>query len=135
MSNLEIQGYPGITPFEGMASGVVALVRNLPAGSPPIFYCITSLIQKATSLCNAVDDLDVDLWKNWEGELEPPKKVLDLLLRLLSLIDIQVRCFYYDIFGAELKQYLSLFIYLIDCFGFWLSIQFNLVTTCRFYRI
>ncbi|KAL1540317.1 hypothetical protein AAHA92_24687 [Salvia divinorum] len=85
-----LEGYPRITPFEGMASGVAALVRNLPAGSPSTFYCISSLIQKATSLCNAVDDLDIDLWKNWEGELEPPKKVLDLLLRLLSLVDIQV---------------------------------------------
>lgn len=91
MSKLEIQGYPGITPFEGMASGVAAVVRHLPAGSPSIFYCITSVIQKATSLCNIVNDLDSDLWKNWEGELEPPKKVLDLLLRLLSLVDIQVR--------------------------------------------
>ncbi|XP_057784921.1 uncharacterized protein LOC131002434 [Salvia miltiorrhiza] len=85
-----LEGYPRITPFDGMASGVAALVRNLPAGSPSIFYCISSLIQKATSLCKAVDDLDIDLWKNWEGELEPPKKVLDLLLRLLSLVDIQV---------------------------------------------
>ncbi|KAL6539174.1 hypothetical protein OROGR_011823 [Orobanche gracilis] len=85
-----LEGYPGITPFVGMASGVVALVRNLPAESPPVFYCITSLIQKAMSLCNSVDELDVELWKNWEGELEPPKKVLDLLLRLLSLVDIQV---------------------------------------------
>ncbi|KAH6814829.1 obscurin-like protein [Perilla frutescens var. frutescens] len=85
-----LEGYPGITPFEGMASGVAALVRHLPAGSPSIFYCISSLIQKATSLCNTVNDFDSDLWKNWEGELEPPKKVLDLLSRLLSLVDIQV---------------------------------------------
>ncbi|KAG6402564.1 hypothetical protein SASPL_134761 [Salvia splendens] len=85
-----LEGYPRITPFEGMASGVAALVRNLPAGSPSTFYCVSSLIQKATSLCNAVDDLEIDLWKSWEGELEPPKKVLDLLLRLLSLVDIQV---------------------------------------------
>lgn len=85
-----MQGYPRITPFEGMASGVAALARNLPAGSPSTFYCVSSLIQKATSLCNAVDDLDIDLWKSWEGELEPTKKVLDLLLRLLSLVDIQV---------------------------------------------
>lgn len=83
-----------------MASGVAALVRHLPAGSPSIFYCISSLVQKATSLCDTVDDLDSDLWKNWEGELEPPKKVLDLLLRLLSLVDIQVQCFSFDIFGG-----------------------------------
>ncbi|PIN18285.1 hypothetical protein CDL12_09044 [Handroanthus impetiginosus] len=85
-----LEGYPGITPFEGMASGVAAIVRHLPAGSPPIFYCIHCLVQKATSLCSKVSSDDGDLWKNWEGELEPPKKVLDLLFRLLAPVDIQV---------------------------------------------
>ncbi|KAG8382331.1 hypothetical protein BUALT_Bualt05G0066300 [Buddleja alternifolia] len=85
-----LEGYPGITPFEGMASGVAALVRHLPAGSPSIFYCIHSLVEKATTLCSTVSSHDNDLWKNWEGELEPAKKVIDLLLRLLSLVDIQV---------------------------------------------
>ncbi|KAK2989139.1 hypothetical protein RJ640_027213 [Escallonia rubra] len=32
-----LEGYPGVTPFDGMASGVAALVRHLPAGSPSIF--------------------------------------------------------------------------------------------------
>lgn len=73
-----------------MASGVVALVRYLPAGCPSIFYCIHGLVEKVNTLCSAVNLEDVDLWKHWEGELEPSKKVLDLLLRLLSLIDIQV---------------------------------------------
>ncbi|KAH9704871.1 Obscurin-like protein [Citrus sinensis] len=36
--------YPGTTPFKGMASGVVALVRHLPTGSPAIFYCINSFV-------------------------------------------------------------------------------------------
>ncbi|KAI3453620.1 hypothetical protein Pfo_010283 [Paulownia fortunei] len=85
-----LEGYPGITPFDGMASGVAALVRHLPAGSPSIFYCIHSLVEKATSLCSTVSSHDSDLWKNWEGELESSKKVLDLLLRLLTLVDIQV---------------------------------------------
>ncbi|KAK6117130.1 hypothetical protein DH2020_049175 [Rehmannia glutinosa] len=85
-----LEGYPGITPFEGMASGVAALVRHLPAGSPAIFCCIHSLVEKATSLCSTISSHDNDLWKNWEGELESSKKVLDLLLRLLTLVDIQV---------------------------------------------
>jgi len=86
-----LQGYPGITPFEGMASGVVALVRHLPAGSPSIFYCIHCLIEKADSLCSSVDTTpETDLWKSWDGELEP-FKMLDLLFRLLSLVDIQVK--------------------------------------------
>ncbi|KAJ6901583.1 hypothetical protein NC651_019374 [Populus alba x Populus x berolinensis] len=46
-----LAGFPGITPFEGMASGVAALVRNLPAGSPATFYCIHSLVEKASKLC------------------------------------------------------------------------------------
>lgn len=85
-----LEAFPGITPFEGMASGVVALVRYLPAGCPSIFYCIHGLVEKVNTLCSAVNREDVDLWNHWEGELEPSKKVLDLLLRLLSLVDIQV---------------------------------------------
>ncbi|XP_022152750.1 uncharacterized protein LOC111020395 isoform X2 [Momordica charantia] len=85
-----LSGYPGITPFEGMASGVAALVRYLPAGSPAIFYCINSLIEKATKLCSENFMSDADLWKTWQGDLEPSKKILDMLLRLISLVDIQV---------------------------------------------
>ncbi|XP_019189188.1 PREDICTED: uncharacterized protein LOC109183539 [Ipomoea nil] len=77
-----LEAYPDITPFEGVASGVTALVRHLPAGSPSIFYCIHSLVEKVNSLCSVI--------KNWEGEIEPTKKMLELLLRLLSLVDIQV---------------------------------------------
>lgn len=85
-----LEGYPGITPFEGMASGVVALVRHLPAGSPSIFYCIHCLIEKTDSLCSSANTTpETDLWKSWDGELEP-FKMLDLLFRLLSLVDIQV---------------------------------------------
>lgn len=73
-----------------MASGVAALVRHLPAGSPSIFYCIHSLVEKANSLCSEVLTHEADLWKNWQGESEPCKKILELLLRLISLVDIQV---------------------------------------------
>ncbi|KAH9649690.1 Obscurin-like protein [Citrus sinensis] len=38
------QEYPGTTPFKGMASKVMALVRHLLAGSPAIFYCINNLV-------------------------------------------------------------------------------------------
>lgn len=81
--------YPEITPFDGMASGVVAVVRHLPAGSPAIFYCVHCLVEKANR-CNKDFAQQADTWKNWQGESEPCKKVLDLLLRLISLIDIQV---------------------------------------------
>lgn len=73
-----------------MASGVAALVRHLPAGSPSIFYCIQSLVEKASSLCSEIMTRESDAWKNWQEELEPCKKLLELLLRLLSPVDIQV---------------------------------------------
>ncbi|CAH9132105.1 unnamed protein product [Cuscuta epithymum] len=78
-----LEAYPGITPFEGVASGVTAIVRHLPAGSSSILYCIHSVVEKANSICCAL--------KNWDGELlEPLKKIFELLLRLLYLVDIQV---------------------------------------------
>ncbi|KAJ8756276.1 hypothetical protein K2173_025088 [Erythroxylum novogranatense] len=82
--------YPGCTPFEGMASGVVALVRNLPAGSPAIFYCIHSVVEKANRLCRETSTEKVDIWKNWQGETGPCRKIVELILRLISLVDIQV---------------------------------------------
>lgn len=85
-----LEAYPGITPFEGLASGVAALVRYLPAGSPAIFYCIHSLVEKANDLYSKALKQDAALWKNWEGSSEPCKKVLDLILRLIALVDIQV---------------------------------------------
>lgn len=85
-----LEAYPGITPFEGMTSGVAAIVRHLPAGSPAIFYCIHTLVAKATDLCRKAMKQDATVWKTWEGSLEPCKKVLDMLLRLISLVDIQV---------------------------------------------
>ncbi|WOL13085.1 hypothetical protein Cni_G21854 [Canna indica] len=85
-----LEVYPGITSFEGMASGVAALVRHLPAGSPAILYCIHSLVEKAAELCRKAMSEDPTMWKNWEGNSGPPKKVQDLLLRLIYLVDIQV---------------------------------------------
>ncbi|KHG17842.1 Obscurin-like protein 1 [Gossypium arboreum] len=85
-----LEGYPDITPFEGMASGVAALVRHLPAGSPATFYCIHSLVDKANNLLSDANALKADDWKNWQGGPEPCKKILELLSRLISLVDIQV---------------------------------------------
>ncbi|MBA0728916.1 hypothetical protein Golax_004633 [Gossypium laxum] len=85
-----LEGYPDITPFEGMASGVAALVRHLPAGSPATFYCIHCLVNKANNLLSDANALKADDWKNWQGGPEPCKKILELLSRLISLVDIQV---------------------------------------------
>ncbi|XP_058732392.1 uncharacterized protein LOC131603937 [Vicia villosa] len=87
---VSLSGYPGITPFEGMASGVVGMVQHLPAGSPATFYCIHTLVEKASQLCSEVFTHEADAWKQWQGEPEPSKKLLDLLLRLVFLVDIQV---------------------------------------------
>ncbi|XP_065639107.1 uncharacterized protein LOC112040719 isoform X1 [Quercus suber] len=85
-----LSGYPAITPFEGMASGVVALVRNLPAGSPAIFYCIHSLVEKGSTFCGDIFAQEADWLRNRQGDSDACKKILELLLRLISLIDIQV---------------------------------------------
>lgn len=73
-----------------MASGVAALVRHLPAGSPATFYCIHSLVDKANNLLSDANALKADDWKNWQGGPEPCKKILELLSRLISVVDIQV---------------------------------------------
>ncbi|VAI54395.1 unnamed protein product [Triticum turgidum subsp. durum] len=84
-----LEAYPGVTPFDGLASGVVALVRHLPAKSPAILFCIHSLAVKAKDLCSTAMVQDRSLWRSWEESTEPCKKVLDLLLRLIFLVDIQ----------------------------------------------
>ncbi|KAI4370047.1 hypothetical protein MLD38_018434 [Melastoma candidum] len=83
-----LEDFPGVTPFEGLASGVAALVRHLPAGSPAILYSIHALADKASSLCLNNSNKESNMWKNLNEE--PCKKLLDLLLSLLSLVDIQV---------------------------------------------
>ncbi|CAN1152367.1 hypothetical protein LINPERHAP2_LOCUS18710 [Linum perenne] len=83
--------YPSSTPFDGMASGFAHLIQHLPAGSPAIFYCIHSLVEKVQNLCSKnVSMQNANSWKNWQGELEPCKKLFDMLVRFISLVDIQV---------------------------------------------
>jgi len=84
-----LEVYPGLTPFEGLASGVVALVRHLPAKSPAILFCVHSLVVKAKDLCSTAMVQDRSLWRSWEESTEPCKKISELLLRLIFLIDIQ----------------------------------------------
>ncbi|KAK3155886.1 hypothetical protein QOZ80_2AG0099870 [Eleusine coracana subsp. coracana] len=84
-----LEAYPGLTPFEGLASGVATLVRHLPAGSPAILFCIHSLVVKAKDLCNRATVQDKSLWRSWEENTEPCKKMSDLLLRLIFVVDIQ----------------------------------------------
>lgn len=84
-----LEAYPGVTPFEGLASGITALVRHLPAKSPSILFCVHSLVVKAKDLCNTSMVQDRSLWRSWEDSTEPCKKISDLLLRLIFLVDIQ----------------------------------------------
>lgn len=81
-----------------MASGVVGIVRHLPAGSPSIFYCINSLVDKADGLCTEVFANDADAWKKLQGEPEPCKKLLDLLLHTVFFVDIQV-CYLFNYYN------------------------------------
>ncbi|XP_031497512.1 uncharacterized protein LOC116262355 [Nymphaea colorata] len=80
-----LEGYPGVTPFEGMASGVVTLIRNLPAGCPGIFYCVNSIIEKARIMSQGNEPTE-----NQQECSEPCKKLLEFLPRLILLVDIQV---------------------------------------------
>lgn len=84
-----LEAYPGLTPFDGLASGVAALVRHLPAGSAAILFCIHSLAVKAKVLCETANVQNKSLWRSWEESTDPCKKTLDLLLRLIFLVDIQ----------------------------------------------
>ncbi|KAG2648168.1 hypothetical protein PVAP13_1NG046108 [Panicum virgatum] len=84
-----LEDYPGVTPFDGLASGVAAIVRHIPAGSPAILFCIHSLVVKAKDLCDSAKVQGKSLWRSWEESTEPCKKTLDLLLRLIFLVDIQ----------------------------------------------
>uniref|UniRef100_A0A0D3D0I1 Uncharacterized protein n=1 Tax=Brassica oleracea var. oleracea TaxID=109376 RepID=A0A0D3D0I1_BRAOL len=76
-----LEVYPEITPFEGLASGVAALTRHLPAGSPAIFYSVHSLVEKASTFHTD---------ESQGRKSDPGNQILDLLLRLVSLVDIQV---------------------------------------------
>ncbi|KAL8150782.1 hypothetical protein V2J09_020590 [Rumex salicifolius] len=84
-----LEGYPENTPLDGLATGVAALVRHLPAGSAPIYYCINTLVQKSRVLCRVMNE-DNQSGKNSQGASEPCMKILELLLRLTSMVDIQV---------------------------------------------
>ena len=75
-----------------MASGVVGIIRHLPAGSPAIFYCIRCLVETADRLLAEVFIDEVDAGKKWQGESESCKKLLDLLSHIIFLVDIQVSC-------------------------------------------
>lgn len=97
------------------------MVRHLPAGSPSIFYTIHSLAEKAHDLCREVMTQENDLWQNWQGQLEPCKKILDLLLRLLSIVDIQVNKFH-DLYLYLLNNLCSpLYIFLVRGSAIWKS--------------
>ena len=94
------------------------MVRHLPAGSPAIFYTIHSLIEKANKLCGEVFAQEVDMWKNWQGESQPCKKILELLLRLISVVDVQVTINYllfsaFIFFKNELILYLCSYLYFL----------------------
>ena len=79
-----------MTPFEGLSSGVQALVRYLPAGSPAIVFCINSLVQKAHNAYNSNYTSTMGHAAEVERETEHAKTLQGLLLHLIFLVDIQV---------------------------------------------
>jgi hypothetical protein len=71
-------------------------VNAVRCSSLATFYCIHSLVEKANQLGSEIFTHEADEWKQWQGEPEPSKKLMDLLLRLVFLVDIQ---------GFNLKNY------------------------------
>ncbi|KAK2396535.1 hypothetical protein QL285_058184 [Trifolium repens] len=64
-------------------------VNAVRCSSLATFYCIHSLVEKANQLGSEIFTHEADEWKQWQGEPEPSKKLMDLLLRLVFLVDIQ----------------------------------------------
>eukprot|EP01018_Ginkgo_biloba_P016699 Gb_16369 [translate_table: standard] len=84
-----LEAYPGSTPFEGLSSGVVALVQHLPAGSPAILHCINTLVEKTSNLCSTYFTSNRGQ-VNVNRETESAKQLQVLLQHLILLVDIQV---------------------------------------------
>ena len=76
-----LEGYPGITPLSGLASGYEAIARHLPAGSPVLLYALQRLAQRAQSILRKPG-----------GLLQPGLDLVSLLAHLMLLIDYNVSC-------------------------------------------
>ena len=74
-----LEGYPGITPLSGLASGYEAIARHLPAGSPVLLYALQRLAQRAQSILRKPG-----------GLLQPGLDLVSLLAHLMLLIDYNV---------------------------------------------
>ncbi|GAB2300922.1 hypothetical protein Dimus_034956 [Dionaea muscipula] len=101
-----LEGFPGNTPFEGLASGVAAIVRSLPAGSPSIFYCIHSLVNKVNSL---------------QRDSDRRNKILGLLIQFLFLVDIQVTLVLFFLVFVLVGRFRYQLFLVPHCILYWLN--------------
>ena len=115
-----VQVYPEITPFEGLASGVAALTRHLPAGSPAIFYSVHSLVEKASTFHTD---------ESQGRKSDPGNQILDLLLRLVSLVDIQVS---FVSIILKLLENGSCIHNLLFCFGSGVAVSDEVISTAYY---
>ena len=76
-----LEGYPGITPLSGLASGYEAIARHLPAGSPVLPFALQRLAQRAQAILRKPG-----------GLLQPGLDRVSLLAHLMLLIDYNVSC-------------------------------------------
>ncbi len=74
-----LEGYPGITPLSGLASGYEAIARHLPAGSPVLLFALQRLAQRAQAILHKPG-----------GLLQPGLDLVSLLAHLMLLIDYNV---------------------------------------------
>jgi len=74
-----LEGYPGITPLSGLASGYEAIAGFLPVGSPVLLFALQRLAQRAQ-----------DILRKPGGLLQPGLDLVSLLAHLMLLIDYNV---------------------------------------------
>jgi hypothetical protein len=107
---LLLQGFPGLTPFEGLVAGAGAIARQLPPGSPATVYFLKSFVEKTESLYSADGDtLNVEQNEGKQAQTGLPGDISDphkgnskeeavsaaqklqiLLLHMCLLVDLQV---------------------------------------------
>ena len=83
-----LEGYPARTPLNALTTGMDALARSLPAGSPMVLLCL----QRIAAHCLQM------LRTGREEDLQPALDLVHLLGYLLLVMDVQV------VFGVALVQ-------------------------------
>ncbi|KAL2622623.1 hypothetical protein R1flu_002828 [Riccia fluitans] len=102
-----VELFPDVTPFKGLVSGINAIARYLPAGSPVLVYCLSRLAQRTEALyrnevlseisarslqeaSTQTESTSVDGRKVSIEDMGVAEKLQALLLHLILIVDLQV---------------------------------------------